>query len=84
MPRFAYVYFNRSAPDRVGPVVPAHVQYWHAADLPEYRGGPFADRSGGLITFGAADLAAAAAIVVQDPFVLEDLIEQSWLKEWQA
>jgi uncharacterized protein YciI len=84
MPRFVYVYFNRDAPDRVTPVVPAHVQYWHSANLDKYQGGPFTDRSGGLITFGAPSLQAASAIVAQDPFVQADLIEQRWLKEWQS
>jgi uncharacterized protein YciI len=62
--------------------VPAHVQYWHSATLPEYRGGPFADHSGGLISFAAPSLEAATAVVEQDPFVLADLIEQGWIKEW--
>ena len=84
MPRFVYFYFNRSAPDRIGPAVPAHVQYWHSANLSEYRGGPFADRTGGLITFEAPDLATATEIIDRDPFVLADLIEQRWIKEWQA
>jgi uncharacterized protein YciI len=82
MPHFAYFYFNLDAPDRVGPVVPAHVQFWHTADLPDYQGGPFADHTGGLITFVAPSLQAAHALVVQDPFVLSDLIEQRWIKEW--
>ena len=63
MPRFAYFYFNRNAPDRIGPVVPAHVKYWHAAGLEEYEGGPFGDRSGGLISFAAPSLEAADALV---------------------
>jgi uncharacterized protein YciI len=84
MGRFVYFYFNRHAPDRLGSVVPAHVAYWHGANLPEYRGGPFADRTGGLISFEAPDLQQAEAIVERDPFVVEDLIEQSWIKEWLA
>jgi uncharacterized protein YciI len=82
MPRFAYFYFNRNAPDRIGPVVPGHVQYWHSANLADYQGGPFADHSGGLIMFGAPSLEAANAVVEQDPFVQADLIEQRWIKEW--
>jgi hypothetical protein len=67
MPRFAYFYFNRTAPDQVGPVVPAHVQYWHSSSLPDYQGGPFADHTGGLISFTAPSLLAAKAMVEQDP-----------------
>jgi uncharacterized protein YciI len=82
--RFVYFYFNRNMPDKIGQVVPAHVKHWHAAQLQEYLGGPFTDRSGGLITFIAPDLLAATAIIEQDSFVLEDLIEQKWIKEWRA
>jgi hypothetical protein len=34
-------------------VAPKHAAYWHELRLPEYVGGPFADRSGGLISFEA-------------------------------
>lgn len=84
MARFVYFYFNRDAPERIGPVVEAHVKHWHSAKLPSYMGGPFADHTGGLISFEAPSLQEAAALVEQDPFVREDLIEQGWLKEWAA
>lgn len=84
MPRYSYFYFNRNAPGRIGPVVPEHIRYWHAAHLPDYQGGPFGDRSGGLIIFAAPSRPAAEAVVAQDPFVQAGLIEQSWLKEWPA
>jgi uncharacterized protein YciI len=45
-------------------------------------GGPFADRTGGLITFAAASLEDAQDIIMHDPFVREQLIEQRWIKEW--
>jgi uncharacterized protein YciI len=47
-------------------------------------GGPFADRTGGLISFEASSLPEATALIEQDPFVREDLIEQRWLKEWKV
>ena len=46
-----------------------------------YLGGPFEDRTGGLITFDANDTAAEGA-VLEDPFVREDLVEARWLKQW--
>ncbi len=82
MRRFVYFYFNRSAPERIRQVVPAHVRYWQTARLTDYQGGPFADRSGGLITFAAQDLQQAMDITLQDPFVVEDLIAEKWIKEW--
>ena len=63
-------------------VVPAHVQYWQSRDVSNYMGGPFADRTGGLITFAAASLDDAQHIIMEDPFVRDRLIEQSWIKEW--
>jgi uncharacterized protein YciI len=80
--RFVYFYFNRNEPEKVRQVVPAHVGYWKTADLQEYRGGPFSDRTGGLITFAASSTEEATEIVLQDPFILEDLIAEKWIKEW--
>jgi uncharacterized protein YciI len=41
----------------------------------------FADRSGGLITFQAESGAAAEALVANDPFLRERLLEHHWVKE---
>ncbi len=80
--RFIYFYFNRNEPEKIREVVPAHVQYWRTADLKSYSGGPFADHSGGLISFAAQTLEEATEIIRGDPFIQEDLIEQKWIKEW--
>ena len=80
--RFVYFYLNRNAPERIRQVVPAHVHYWQTANLDGYVGGPFADRTGGSISFLATSLEDASAIVLQDPFILQDLIDQMWVKEW--
>ncbi len=57
--RFAYGYVMANEPGRVRAVAPEHVAYWHGAALDDYLGGPFADRSGGLITFEAESLEQA-------------------------
>lgn len=80
--QFIYFYFNRNEPEKIREVVPAHVQYWKTADLKKYSGGPFADHSGGLISFAAQNLEAATEIILRDPFIQENLIEQKWIKEW--
>jgi uncharacterized protein YciI len=82
MKRFLYFYLMRETPTAIRQVVPRHVQYWHSRDVPDYMGGPFADRTGGLITFTATSLDDAQQIIMDDPFVREQLIEQSWIKEW--
>lgn len=82
MRRFLYFYIMRNAPDAILRTVPAHVEHWHGLKLPDYLGGPFMDRTGGLITFAAPSLATAQQAIGGDPFVREGLIEQSWVKEW--
>lgn len=80
--RFVYFYLNRRDPVRIREAVPAHVSYWQTANPPGYMGGPFADRQGGLISFVASSLEEATQIILQDPFIVADLIEQKWIKEW--
>lgn len=80
--RFVYFYFNRNEPEKIGQVVPSHVEYWKTANLKGYLGGPFADRTGGLISFAASSLDEATEIILQDPFILQDLIAEKWIKEW--
>ncbi len=80
--RFVYFYLMKPARERIPQVVPAHMAYWKEAHLKDYRGGPFADRTGGLILFTAADLGIAKRIADNDPFVSDNLIEASWVKEW--
>ena len=80
--RFVYFYFNRNETEKIRRVVPAHVEYWKRADLKAYKGGPFADRTGGLISFVASSIEEATEIILQDPFVVQDLIAEKWIKEW--
>ncbi|MGZ7022503.1 MAG: YciI family protein [Ilumatobacteraceae bacterium] len=82
--RFSYVYFMAKDPDRVRAVAPEHAAYWRGLDLPSYLGGPFADRSGGLITFDARSVEEAEQLAANDPFVVEGLLANRWLKEWHA
>lgn len=82
--RFLYFYLMKdgATPDRVRGVAPDHAAYWHALGLRDYLGGPFADRSGGLISFEIASAEEAERLVADDPFVREDLLERRWVKEW--
>lgn len=83
MPRFAYIYFMADDPARVRSAAPRHTEHWHSLKLREYTGGPFADRSGGLITFAVDEPAQADQAVANDPFVREGLIEHFWLRQWE-
>jgi uncharacterized protein YciI len=79
-PRFAYFYFMSGDSDRVRAIVPRHVAHWSGLGLNDYLGGPFEDRTGGLITFSARDFTEAQRAVETDPFVLEGLVGSHWLK----
>jgi uncharacterized protein len=80
--RFLYFYLMREAPDRVRAAAPKHALLLAAVAAGRLPGGPFADRSGGLITFQAETAAAAQALVANDPFLREQLLERHWVKEW--
>ena len=80
--RFLYVYFMKDEPELVRATAPKHALYWRELALPDYLGGPFADRSGGLITFAADSAAQAEGFVTGDPFLRGDLIAAHWIKEW--
>ena len=82
--RYAYFYFMRGDGDRIGAVAPEHAAHWHSLELEDYLGGPFEDRTGGLITFRAVDDAQAERAVAADPFVREGLLVSHWLKSWSA
>ena len=79
---FAYFYFMKNEPEKIQSIAPSHVAYWKGLKLKGYLGGPFADRSGGLITFEAESLETASNLIMNDPFVVEDLLENKWIKEW--
>jgi uncharacterized protein YciI len=79
--RVAYVYSMRREADRIRRVAPRHAAYWNALRLARYEG-PFADRSGGLITFETDSVEAAERLVAADPFVRDRLLDTSLLKQW--
>ena len=81
-PRFAYLYFMKDDPDRVRATVGRHRAHWQELRLPGYLGGPFQDRTGGLVTFEAQDDQTARRAVDADPFVQEGVLEMHWLKQW--
>ena len=54
--QFAYFYFMKREPEKIRSVVPSHAAYWENLKPEGYSGGPFADRSGGLIIFEMASL----------------------------
>jgi uncharacterized protein YciI len=72
----------KNEPEKIKQVVQSHIAYWKDLNLNNSLDGPFADRSGGLITFDAVNLDEATHLVSNDPFIRNNLIEKKWLKEW--
>jgi uncharacterized protein YciI len=80
--RILHIYTMRAEPDRIRAVAPEHAAYWRGLELAGYLGGPFGDRSGGLITFEADSIEDAVPLIEADPFVREGLVEESWVRQW--
>jgi len=80
--RFLYFYLMKNNPDQVRITAPKHAEYWKSLSLEDYEGGPFADRSGGLIIFSAHSWEQAQALASEDPFRTAGVIETSWVKQW--
>jgi uncharacterized protein YciI len=82
--RYVFFYFMKDLPEKINKVALDHIKYWHKCEVPNYAGGPFADHSGGLISFSALNMEEAQHYAKNDPFVLEGILENHWLKEWTA
>jgi uncharacterized protein YciI len=80
--QYAYFYLMRADGEGVPEAVPEHVAHWRGLGLDDYVGGPFEDRTGGLITFRAEGTSRAERAVATDPFVSRGLVKASWLKRW--
>ncbi len=62
--RFVFFYFMKKEPEKMKAVVPLHIEYWQKPKLNKYLGGPFSDRSGGMITFEAKGIEEATKIAM--------------------
>lgn len=82
MKSFLYFYVLKPLPEKIRDAAPDHARYWKSRQLAGYLGGPFADRTGGLILFEAVDAGGATDLADADPFVTGALIETRWVKEW--
>jgi len=80
--RVVHIYTMKPEPQRVRAIAPKHSAYWSQVGVRGYQGGPFQDRSGGLITFETNSSKEAERLIRADPFVQEDLLESSWVKQW--
>jgi uncharacterized protein YciI len=74
----------KNDPKKIREVIPSHITYWVTLSLEDYAGGPFADRSGGLISFLSDSLEEATRAILDDPFIKNGLIAEKWIKEWMV
>mgnify|MGYP001617745210 CR=1 FL=1 len=80
--QFVFFYLMTNNPEKIRNMVPEHIRYWKDRKPINYSGGPFSDRSGGLILFEAENMEMATKLAMNDPFVVQDIIESKWVKEW--
>jgi hypothetical protein len=80
--RYAFFYLTRADARGIPEAVSDHVAHWRGLGLGDYLGGPFQDRTGGLITFRAEAVRRAEQAVATDPFVVRGLVDAYWLKPW--
>ena len=74
--------FVKNNSEKIGDIVPLHITYWKNQKLDNYSGGPFADRTGGLIMFESSDIEKTMKLTDKDPFIEHDIIDSKWVKEW--
>ena len=80
--QYAFFYLMKKDIQNIENIVYRHIHYWEKHQPDDYTGGPFEDRSGGLILFKARDSQAAERLAENDPFVVEKAIKSKWLKRW--
>jgi uncharacterized protein YciI len=80
--QFVFFYLMTNNPEKIRNIVPEHIRYWKDSKPINYSGGPFSDRSGGLILFEAENMETATNLAMNDTFVVQDIIESKWVKEW--
>ncbi len=79
---FVFKYMMGDKPEKIKAKVPLHIAHWKNQNIEYYKGGPFADRSGGLITFSATNIDEAKRTISKDPFMAEDVLDHYIIKEW--
>ena len=80
--RYIFFYLLKDKPNKIQDTFMDHINYWMNSGVEEFAGGPFADRTGGLITFVTSSLEEASKVIMQDPFIKIKVIDKKWIKEW--
>ena len=76
--QFLYFYIMDSTKaDKIKEIAKSHAAYWHSINPDSYKGGPFSDKSGGLITFKSNSYIDAKKLNLNHVF------DKKWFKEWE-
>jgi len=81
--RVTYFYWMKREPEPIRETVPEHVSYWHGLGLRGYLGGPYTDRTGGLILFDIDAVEEAERLVAGDPLVRAEVLDSWQVKQWE-
>lgn len=82
--QYVFFYLMNVQSERIGQIISAHVHYWADNKSVHPTGGPFADRTGGMIVFEAEGLHDAETLANNDPFVTRRVVQKCWIKEWMT
>ena len=84
MKTFVFFYLmNERQSKSIAETASEHAKYWQNQNPLNYKGGPFSDFTGGLITFQAENQGEAEKLISDDPFVIKELLKNRWIKEWR-
>lgn len=82
MKTYIFMYFLVDDVQKIKNTIGPHVKYWKNEEFNYYRGGPFSDKTGGLIIFTSKSYEEATEIINNDPFIKGDTLKEYLLKEW--
>ena len=82
MRTYIFMYFLVDDVEKIKSTIGPHVNYWRNQEFDDYRGGPFTDKTGGLIIYSSNSYEEANEIINNDPFIKEGTLKEYWLKEW--
>ena len=79
--RFVYFYFLKHDFNQIKEVIPMHESYWEKQKLKNYMWGEFTDGTGGMVSFDAPTKEEAEELILDDPLIAANAIEEKWIKE---
>ena len=79
---YVFSYMMSDQREKIKALVSLHIEYWNSQEFEYYKGGPYSDRSGGLIIFSSANIKEAESVISNDPFVTGDVLDNFIIKEW--